>query len=81
VVAIDDKAAPAWYNLGHALHEQKNLPAAIDAYKKALAINDKYAAAWNNLGSALWYQKDFPAAIDAFKKALARCLQKSVGDR
>jgi Tfp pilus assembly protein PilF len=47
------------------------LPAAIDAYKKALAIDDKNAVAWYNLGLALRHRKNLPAAIDAYKKALA----------
>jgi tetratricopeptide (TPR) repeat protein len=53
------------------LRAQKDLPTAIDAYKKALAIEPKYAKAWINLGVAFYDQKDIPAAIDAYKKALA----------
>ncbi len=48
----------------------KDLPAAIDAYKKALAINPQYAGAWNELGIALANQKDLPAGIDAYSKAI-----------
>jgi predicted NACHT family NTPase len=66
---IDDKYATHWYNLGNALHEQKKLPAAIDAFKKALAIDDKDQA-------GLWHgrvpgrlrrhpERDHPKAIGA----------------
>jgi hypothetical protein len=44
------------------------LPAAIDAYKKALAIDAKFAMAWCNLGHVLRDHGDFAAALKALQK-------------
>src|SRR6516165_3062448 len=51
-LAIRPDTSAVYNNLGLALRDQKNLPAAIDAYKRALAIDEKHAYAWNNLGIA-----------------------------
>ncbi len=61
----------AWRNLGLALREQKDLGAAIDAYKKAVAIDPKDAWTWLCLGVALHNHNNLTAAIEAYKKALA----------
>src|SRR5262249_50271852 len=70
-LGIRPSSVVAWSNLGNALHASKDLPGAIDAYKKALAIDNRYAGAWNNLGNALQDSKDPPGAIEAYEKALA----------
>ena len=70
-MAADSGYALAWLNLGDALAEKKDLPAAIDAYNKAVAINPNYSLAWHNLGVALRANRDLPGAIDASKKAVA----------
>jgi Tfp pilus assembly protein PilF len=53
------------------LQAQKQFPAAVEAYKKALAIDSHFGAAWSNLGAVLYAQKDLPAAVDACKKAVS----------
>jgi serine/threonine protein kinase/Tfp pilus assembly protein PilF len=58
-------------NLGVALADTKDLPAAIDTFNRALAIDPQFTLAWNNLSNTLRKQKDLPAAIDVCKKALA----------
>jgi tetratricopeptide (TPR) repeat protein len=61
----------AWRGIGNALRDQKKLPEAIDAYKKALTLAPRFSAGWNDLGNALRDHKDFPGARKAYQKALA----------
>jgi len=45
-LAIRPNTTVVYNNLGAALRHQKNFPAEIEAYKKALAIDEKNAYAW-----------------------------------
>jgi tetratricopeptide (TPR) repeat protein len=50
------------------LHYQKNLPAAIDAYKKAINLLPDFAEAHCNLGHALRDHGEFAAGLKALQK-------------
>lgn len=69
-LASDKDHAPAWNSLGVVLREHKNdLPAAIVAYKKALAINRDFAHPHFNLGLAYCAQGEFALAIESMDRA------------
>jgi len=63
--------AEAFYNLGTAHQEKKEIPQAISAYHQAIALRPNYAEAYNNLGNALLEIKDYRNAADALQHALA----------
>ncbi|MCL5744261.1 MAG: tetratricopeptide repeat protein, partial [Acidobacteria bacterium] len=58
-------------NLG-AAESRRNLPEAIENFRKALAGDDSDPVYQFNLGYALWRQRDFAAAADHFRAAQAR---------
>ncbi len=62
---------PAVYNdLGVALRQLKDLPAAAKALDKAVALDPRCLNAWYNLGQVLREQDEPAAAIRAYRKAL-----------
>ena len=63
--------AEAFYNLGTAHQEKKEIPQAISAYRQAIALRPNYAEAYNNLGNALLEMKDYDSAADALQRAIA----------
>ncbi len=61
----------ARFRAGFALQKPKvDLPAAIEAYRRAIEIDPRYAVAHNNLGLALHDSGDVEAAIAAYRTAL-----------
>jgi Tfp pilus assembly protein PilF len=58
------------YNYGNLLLDQKNLPAAVDQWQKAVEVRPRYFLAWNNLGIAAWRDRDFDRAAECFKRAI-----------
>ena len=71
-IALDDKYATPWNNLGLVYYNQKRYDEAIDAYQQAIALDDKDATPWNNLGLVYYNQKRYEEAIDAYQQAIAR---------
>ena len=71
-IALDDKYAYPWNNLGLVYYNQKRYDEAIDAYQQAIALDDKFATPWNNLGLVYYNQKRYEEAIDAYQQAIAR---------
>ena len=63
--------APAYNNLGTAYLQMENLPAAIDAYQKAVALNRADASHHFNLGLALQKAGENEQAVAAFVAALS----------
>lgn len=63
--------AEAFYNLGTAHQEKKEIPQAISAYRQAIALRPNYAEAYNNLGNALLEIKDYRNAADALQHAIS----------
>lgn len=63
--------AEAFYNLGTAHQEKKDIPQAISAYRQAIALRPNYAEAYNNLGNALLEIKEYRNAADALERAIA----------
>ncbi len=62
---------PAVYNdLGVALRQLKDLPAAAEALDRAVALDPRCLNAWYNLGQVLREQDEPAAAIRAYRKAL-----------
>lgn len=66
----DSQHFRAWYNLGVVYHKTRELPAEIDAYKKALAIKPTHASSLYNLAYALRDSGDKAAAKAAFERYL-----------
>ena len=57
-------------NLGNALRDQRKLPDAVAAYRKAIDLNPEFAMDFENLGQALGEQRKFREAIGPFRKAI-----------
>jgi serine/threonine-protein kinase len=70
-LAIRPNTSAVYNNLGSVLYDQKDLPAASDAFHNALALDPRNALAWSNLSLLRRVQNQLPAAIDAARKALA----------
>ena len=62
--------AEAYYNMGNALQDKRDLKSAIESYKQALKIKPDYANAYYNMGSALRSNDELEASIDSYKEAL-----------
>ncbi|HEY8027321.1 MAG TPA: tetratricopeptide repeat protein, partial [Burkholderiaceae bacterium] len=62
--------AMAQFNCGVALHDNRNLEAAIAYYNRALAIDSRNFKAHNNLGNALADLDDVAAAKNAYERAI-----------
>ena len=61
----------AHINLGLALHESGDHPAARAAYERALALDPAHAETHFNLGLTLTRLADLPAALAAYERAVA----------
>ncbi len=64
-MALDPEYANAWFNLGMVLRDNKDLPAAIHAFDKAINLKADHAMSHHFRGLALRDQGDFVAAIHA----------------
>ena len=71
-IALDDKYAYPWNNLGLVYYNQKRYEEAIDAYQQAIARDEKFATPWNGLGNVYRNQKRYDDAIVAYQQAIAR---------
>jgi tetratricopeptide (TPR) repeat protein/tRNA A-37 threonylcarbamoyl transferase component Bud32 len=69
-VTVRPGSYEAHNNLGVALFKCRDLPAAVEAFKKALAIDDQAAVTWSNLGGCYSALKKLPDAVAAQKKAI-----------
>ena len=72
-IALNEKDAGPWYNLGVLLHRDLHRAEEAEAaYRKAIALNEKDARPWNNLGLLL--HRDLNRAEEAeaaYRKAIA----------
>jgi cytochrome c-type biogenesis protein CcmH/NrfG len=66
--AVDD--ADSQYNRGVRARVVRDWPAAIEAFRQALAQRPGFADAWNELGYAFRNQGRFPESLDAYHEAL-----------
>jgi tetratricopeptide (TPR) repeat protein len=66
-----EKDAPAsvWFDLGLVSQDQRNYPAAADAYRKAIALKPDFAEAALNLGIVLQETGDLDAAMATYREA------------
>ena len=74
--AIKTLLAVAYNNQGSALHQQKNLPQAVDCFEKAIALQSSLpvsdlARVHYNVAAALKDQQQYKAALLFLEKALA----------
>lgn len=73
VIALDEKLAYPWNNLGQLLHEKLGrYEEAEAAYRQAIALDEKYASPWNCLGNLLADQLGrYEEAEAAYRRAIA----------
>jgi tetratricopeptide (TPR) repeat protein len=57
-------------NLGIALKQKGDLPAAISQYEQAIRLRPDYLLAWVNLAAAYAANGEYPRAITAARRAL-----------
>jgi tetratricopeptide (TPR) repeat protein len=67
---VAPEVALGWYNLGIAERQRGQLPAAISAYRRALALDGSYAEAQQNLAVALLLSGDIEGARQGFRQAI-----------
>lgn len=67
------------YSLGNAWRDAGDLPAAIDALRRALAFDPLYSAAWKQLGAACLAAGQPADAREAWRQGIAAAVQR--GDR
>ena len=70
VLSVDQNSTYAHNSLGNALFERRELPEAIDHFRRAIELNPAYARAHNNLGNALLVRGELADAIEQFREAL-----------
>lgn len=72
-IALDDKNAHPWNNLGNLLQENlARYGEAEAAYRQAIALDGKYAAPWNGLGNLLKnHLQRYDEAEAAYRQAIA----------
>jgi tetratricopeptide (TPR) repeat protein len=58
------------YNRGVRARVAEDWPAAVTAFRRALALRADFAEAWNELGYALRKQARYPESLDAYHEAL-----------
>jgi tetratricopeptide (TPR) repeat protein len=58
------------YNRGVRARVARDWPAAVAAFRQALALRADFADAWNELGYALRNQGRYPESLDAYHEAL-----------
>jgi Flp pilus assembly protein TadD/glutathione synthase/RimK-type ligase-like ATP-grasp enzyme len=69
-IALEDKSAEAWSNLGIALAATERHEEALRAYDRALDCNFSYASAWLNKATTLLEVKRYDEALLACDQAL-----------
>ncbi|MGC7995797.1 tetratricopeptide repeat protein, partial [Salmonella enterica] len=69
-VALAPQAMEAVLNLGSALRELGELPAAREAFEQSCRLRPEVAETWFNLGLTLQDMKEGAAAVNAFARAL-----------
>lgn len=71
VRAIVTRSSEEWFEVGLALeNDPESLPAAVEAYRQALALVPEWTEAWLNLGAVLYQMDDLEQATKAFRYAL-----------
>jgi Flp pilus assembly protein TadD len=70
-MALEDDDAKAHYNLGYALSETGDLPAAIREYRRSAALDPKQPPVFANLALACAETGDLDCAIANYRTALA----------
>lgn len=68
-VAVPPATADQWMQRGIAL-EERDVVAAIDAYRRALRLHPELVEAWINMGRLFAETGDAPAALDCFESAI-----------
>jgi tetratricopeptide (TPR) repeat protein len=58
------------YDRGVRARVAKDWPAAVEAFRRAIALQKGFADAWNELGFALRQQGRYPESLDAYGEAL-----------
>lgn len=69
-VRVKKNYAPAYFNLGIALHELKQFDQAVHNYHQAIRLDNQYTKAFNGLGCALKELKQYQTAIENFNKVI-----------
>lgn len=69
-LAVNPKDYRLHYELGNALYDAGDQPAAISAYRKAIEINPKFVKAYVNLGETLRERGDLKEAVTSLETAL-----------
>jgi tetratricopeptide (TPR) repeat protein len=69
-VAVRPSSGIAYHNLGNAFRAQKQMPEAIDAYRKALQCDPTLPRSHHDLAMCLYAQKQLPEAIASYTTAL-----------
>jgi predicted O-linked N-acetylglucosamine transferase (SPINDLY family) len=59
------------FRLGNSLKKSGELPAAIEAFRKAIELRPDFVEAWNNLGNALKQSGKLAEAVPAYQRAIA----------
>jgi len=59
------------FSLGNAYFKQKDFPAAIEHYARALAFDQHYSAAWKAYAKALAENRQFIQALEAYRQGIA----------
>jgi superkiller protein 3 len=78
-LAMNERSAPAHYNLGTALSVAGQLDRAVEQYRQAIQIDPKYANAHNNLGSVLLAQGKRDEALREYREVVRLQPQFSSG--
>jgi tetratricopeptide (TPR) repeat protein len=68
-IAIYDKSADVYYNMGVSYYESGMPDSALIVYKKAVAVDSNYTLAYNNLGVLSFNKKQFGDAIGYFTRS------------
>jgi tetratricopeptide (TPR) repeat protein len=69
-VYLDSGSSSAHYSLGYLLQRRNDLPAAIEAYRRAVAADPYKAEAFGNLAAAYFKMGEREKALEALKSAL-----------
>jgi serine/threonine-protein kinase len=69
-IALDQKSAMAYRNLGTALQGKGNLDGAISSFRKAIELDPTYGDSYDSLGSALDDKEQYEEALANCRKAV-----------
>jgi tetratricopeptide (TPR) repeat protein len=69
-IRLNPNFAAAYYNLGNAQAQTKDVAAALESYNQALKLRSNWAEANNNLGFAYATSGNHSRAIEEYRKAL-----------